>query len=128
MKRENAVNSLTPGPHPAIAPILLAAGACLMIMYSFLLLDNVPEGIHRQFIYKSRLGAGAGLWALGCAVVARGRQASIILGAFCGLFLMPGLLLLTFLTRHTREKALATIKTDFMLVRRRQARHVRALY
>lgn len=111
---------------PMLGGLIICLGGVLLVICSYFLYDDVfdkPDEVDTLLILA---GVGYGLWVLGSVLLARARFSSLWAGFFCGLLLLPGLILLTTAVR-TRSRQQIWREANPSLTERAQKRQYRDL-
>lgn len=110
--------------------MLICLGAVLMVICAYFRFDDVAEKSGEAAVLHGLAGLGYLLWILGSTYLARARFSSIWAGFFCGLLLLPGLVvLLTVISTRTRQEIWQEANPNFSTrEQKRQYRNVKSLY
>ncbi len=110
--------------YPCISAFVLAAAMVLLLFNGFYIFDGIPDrppAFHKLVLKAT---AGGVLWILGCGLASRTRNDTWIKGLLCGLFFLPGLLILIFISGGQNRQEIWE-KANPTLAGRRVRRHNR---
>ncbi len=91
--------------NPMVGGLLICLGAVLIAVCGYFYADDVADKPHTVTTLRSLAFVGYVCWVVGSVLLARARFSSAWAGLFCGLLLLPGLLiLLTLVPTRSRQE------------------------
>ena len=115
---------------PMLGGLVICLGGVLIALCSYFLFDDVIDKPNSTKLLLTLSATGYVLWIIGSVLLARARFSSLWAGLFCGLLLLPGLILLfTVVRTRTRQQIWREANPNLTeRAQKRQYKDLKSLY